>query len=91
MEVATLVSWSILWEHAAGLALVWGAVALAGFALLPILRLRVGLVGVPLVGVVYWTLALYLLPFGGGLDIAAALAGVLAMIACARTGLAWPR
>src|SRR6516162_2722180 len=84
MEVATLVSWSILWEHAAALALVWSAVALAGFALLPILRLRVGLVGVPLIGVVYWTLALYLLPFHGGLDIALAVIAVLAAVHCAR-------
>jgi hypothetical protein len=43
MEVATLVSWSILLEHGWALALVWTWVALAGFALLPILRLRIGL------------------------------------------------
>ncbi len=74
-----MVSWSILWEHAVGLALVWSAVALAGFALLPILRLRVGLVGAPLVGIVYWTIALYAFPFRFGLDVAAALIGMLTL------------
>src|ERR1700737_361920 len=83
-EVAPLVSWYILWEHAAALALVWAWVALAGFALAPLLRLRIGLVGVPLVGGVYWTLALYLFPFAGGLDIAAALIGALGSVVCAR-------
>lgn len=79
-----MVSWSILWEHFTALVLVWAWVALAGFALLPILRLRVGLVGAPLVGVVYWTLALYLLPFAGGLDVAAASIDVLAIVAGVR-------
>jgi hypothetical protein len=84
MEVETLVAWPILWEHGLALVLVWAWVALAGFALLPFLRLRIGLVGVPLLGVVYWTVALYLFPFAGGLDVAAAVIGVLAAIACAR-------
>lgn len=84
MEVATLVSWSIFWEHTAALALVWAWVALAGFALLPLLRLRVGLAGVPLLGVVFWTISLYLLPFAGGLDVAAGLVVVLAGVACVR-------
>lgn len=93
MEVATLVSWSILWQHAAALALVWGCAALAGFALLSILRLRIGLVGAPLLGVVYWTVALYLFPFRHGLDIAAGLIVVLAIVACWRGGWmpAWRR
>ena len=47
----------------------------------------------PLVGVAYWTLALYLLPFAHGLDLAAALIGVLAVAACARGAWtpAWKR
>jgi hypothetical protein len=84
MEVETLVAWPILWEHGCALVLVWAWVALAGFAFLPILRLRIGLVGVPLVGVVYWTIALYLFPFAGGLDVAAGLVGLLAAGVCAR-------
>jgi hypothetical protein len=76
-----LVSWSILWEHLVALALVWGWVTAAGFALLPILRLRVGWTGAPLVGVVYWTLALYLFRFRGGLDVAA---GVVALLIAVR-------
>ena len=75
-----MVSWPLLLEHFAALALVWAWVALAGFAFLPLLRLRVGIAGVPLFGVVYWTLALYLLPFAGGLDIAAVLVVVLATV-----------
>lgn len=68
-----MVSWSILWEHALALVLVWSAVVLAGLALLPLLRLHIGRFGAPLVGIVYWTLALYAFPFTGGLDVAAGL------------------
>ncbi|MBI3821943.1 MAG: hypothetical protein HY289_04600 [Planctomycetes bacterium] len=74
-----MVSWPILWEHLSALALVWAAVALPGFALLPVLRLRIGLVGAPLLGVVYWTVALYLFPFHHGLDVAAGLVGAAAI------------
>src|ERR1051326_295644 len=74
-----LVQWPILWQHLLALVLVWGWVLLAGVALLPWLRIRVGGVAVPLVGVVFWTLALYLLPFTGGLDVAAALVVLLAV------------
>lgn len=83
-EVAPLVSWSLLLEHFASLGLVWGWVLLAGLALSPILRLRVGFASAPLLGVVYWTLALYLLPFSGGLDVAAALVVALGAIGVAR-------
>ncbi len=83
-EVAPLVSWSLLLEHFAALALVWTWVALAGFALSPILRLRVGFAGVPLFGVVYWTLALYLMPFEGGLDLAAGLVLALSAVGVVR-------
>lgn len=79
-----MVSWSILWEHAAALALVWAAVALPGFALLPLLRVRVGLVGAPLIGIVFWTVALYVFPFTGGMDVAAGLIVVLAGIVVTR-------
>jgi hypothetical protein len=69
--------------------LIWAWVALAGFALLPLLRLRLGLAGIPLVGAVYWTIALYLFPLAGGLDIAAGLIAVLACIRCVRLRLDW--
>jgi hypothetical protein len=82
MEVETLVAWPILCEHGLALLLLWAWVALAGFAVQPILRLRVGLAGIPLVGAVYWTVALYLFPFAGGLDVAAGLIAVLACIRC---------
>ncbi len=79
-----MVSWALLAEHFAALAILWAFTMLAGFALLPLLRARLGLAGVPLFGVVYWTCALYLLPFQGGLDIAAGLALVLAGVQTAR-------
>jgi hypothetical protein len=93
MEVETLVAWPILWEHGVALALVWAWVALAGFALLPWLRLHVGLAGIPLVGAVFWTVALYLLPFGHGLDAAAGLIMALAAAVCMRGAWrpAWKR
>ena len=75
-----MVSWSILWEHLLGLVLLWTCVALAGFALSPILRLRLGLAGVPLLGVVFWSITLYLVPFRGGLDVAVALIGLLSAV-----------
>jgi hypothetical protein len=71
--VSLLVEWPILGQHLWALVLVWGWVILTGLALLPWLRGRVGLVAAPLLGVVFWSLALYLLPFSGGLDVAAAL------------------
>jgi hypothetical protein len=73
-----LVEWPILGQHLVALVLVWGWAILAGLALLPWLRGRVGVVAAPLVGVVFWALALYLLPFSGGLDVAAALVIALA-------------
>jgi hypothetical protein len=86
-EVAPLVSWSLLLEHFGALALLWACVLLPGFALLPWLRVRLGLAGVPLLGIVYWTVALFLLPFNGGMDIAAGLAFVFAALA----GVLWWR
>src|ERR1019366_6494178 len=62
MEVATLVPWSILCEHGLALLLVWATGGLAGCALLPFARLHIGFVGAPLLGVVFWTVALYLFP-----------------------------
>lgn len=94
MEVGSLVAWSIFLEHLAGLALLWAWVFLAGLALLPLLRIHVGIVGAPLLGVVFWTIALYVFPFAGGLDIAAALVLVMAAIAFARfwrSGAVFPR
>jgi hypothetical protein len=79
-----LVAWPILCEHGLALLLVWAWVALAGFAISPVLRLRVGLASIPLVGVVYWSIALYLFPFAGGLDVAVGLIAVLAGIQCVR-------
>ncbi|HZZ78878.1 MAG TPA: hypothetical protein VFE62_10195 [Gemmataceae bacterium] len=93
-----MVAWPQLGEHGLGLVLVWAWTALAGFAVLPWLRLRVGLAGIPLVGTVFWTLALYLFPFKSGLDVAAGLVIVLAAIQCvklyrngisARTAFSW--
>src|SRR5207244_1067222 len=80
-EVAALVPWAILGQHACALLLVWSWVALAGFAFLPLARIRIGIAGVPLLGIVFWTVALYVLPFSGGLDVAAGLAVTLALAA----------
>src|SRR5262245_58594435 len=77
-EVRALVSSWILWQHGLALLLLWTCAGLSGLALLPWLRLGVGFVAAPLLGVVYWTVALYLLPFSGGLDAAA---GILAFLA----------
>jgi hypothetical protein len=68
---------TILCEHGLALILLWGCVGLTGFALLPWLRCGIGWVGAPLLGVVYWSLTLYLLPFSGGMDVAAVLAAIL--------------
>ena len=67
MEVGKLVSWSLLFEHGFALLLLWACVGLTGCALLANLRIGIGLAGTPLLGVVYWTLALYLVPFLAGL------------------------
>lgn len=77
-----MIAWPILCEHGVALLLVWAWAALAGFAISPMLRLRVGLAGIPLVGVVYWSIALYVFPFAGGLDIAA---GLIAVLVCMRS------
>ena len=84
-----MIPWSILCEHGLALLLVWAWAALAGFAIFPMLRLHVGRAGIPLVGVVYWSVALYAFPFAGGLDIAAGLVVILACVQCARRRLAW--
>src|SRR5271163_835149 len=90
MEAGKLVSWSLLLEHGFALVLLWTWVGLTGCALLPFLRLGIGVAGAPLLGVIYWTLALYLFPFFGGLDIAAG--GVILLAAVAvwqRRHLRW--
>ena len=60
----------LLLEHAVALVLLWGVALLPGLALAPWLRLRVGLAAAPVVGVIYWSIALFLLPFAYGLDVA---------------------
>ena len=81
-----MVPWSILCEHGLALLLVWATVGLAGCALLPFARLHIGFVGAPLLGVVFWTVALYLFPFRGGLDVAA---GLIVVIAITAAALGW--
>jgi hypothetical protein len=80
-----LVPWAILWEHGLALLLVWATVGVAGCALLPLAKLRIGLVGAPLLGVVFWTVALYLFRFHGGLDVAAGLLAATAVFLAWRT------
>ncbi len=60
----------LLLEHAVALMLLWAVAILPGLALAPWLRLRVGLAAVPVVGVTYWSIALFVLPFAHGLDVA---------------------
>jgi len=76
---SALVSWTILGEHGLALALICGCVSLPGLALLAILRLNVSWATAPLLGIVYWTVSLYLLPFAHGLDVAIALSIVLVL------------
>ena len=65
-----MVSWDTLGAHGIALLLIWSAVLLPGLALLPYLRVGIGLAGAPVLGFIYWTISLYLLPFAHGLDIA---------------------
>ena len=56
---------------------VWGWVVLAGLPLASLPRVPLGFAAVPLFGLAYWGAVLYLVPFGGGLEVAmgAALVG----------------
>src|ERR1700687_3330292 len=69
-----MVPLDLLLEHLKGLVAVWGIVLLAGFSLCAVLRLRLGLPGYVLLGIVYWTISLYVFCFDGGLDVALGLA-----------------
>ncbi len=82
-----MVSWDTLGAHGIALLLIWSAVLLPGLALLPYLRVGIGLAGAPVLGFIYWTISLYLLPFAHGLDIATGFVVVLALWQIART---WP-
>lgn len=68
----------LLLEHAVALMLLWAVALLPGLALAPWLRLRVGLAAAPVIGVIYWSIAIFLLPFAHGLDVAL---GFLVLIA----------
>src|ERR1043165_1168662 len=87
MEVETVVVWPILVEHGLALAMIWGLVALTGFAWLLFARLGVGLAGTPFLGVIFWAIATYCFPFTGGLDWAGAL--VIALFTLAAIQLYW--
>ena len=66
-----MVEWSIIAKHGLAFFSVWACAVATGWSLLPLARVGIGLAGAPLLGIIYWTLALYLLPFCGGLDVAA--------------------
>src|ERR1043165_9513829 len=87
MEVETVVVWPILVEHGLALAMIWGLVALTGFAWLLFARLGVGLAGTPFLGVIFWAIATYCFPFTGGLDWAGAL--VIALFTLAAIQFYW--
>jgi hypothetical protein len=81
-----MVPLGLLAEHLCALALVWGWVLAAGFPLAALLRIRLGLPGVALLGLAYWAASLFLFPVPHGLDLAAAVAlAGLAAACCRRT------
>jgi hypothetical protein len=69
-----MVPLDLLLEHLKGLLAVWGIVLLAGFSICTALRVRLGVAGYVLLGIVYWTISLYAFCFDGGLDVALGLA-----------------
>src|SRR5260370_40757218 len=69
----------VLAGHLAALLLAWACAWGTGLPLAWLLNVRIGFAGSPLLGVAYWAAALYCLPFAGGLPVAAAIAGLLAV------------
>src|SRR5260370_35047079 len=69
----------VLAGHLAALLLAWACAWGTGLPLAWLLNVRIGFAGSPLLGVAYWAAALYCLPFAGGLTVAAAIAGLLAV------------
>jgi len=73
-----MVPFEILVQHILAAVLVWGVTLLGGFALGSALNVRLGFIGYLLLGIVYWSIALFVLPFQNGLWIALAIAIVFA-------------
>lgn len=69
----------VLTEHAIALGTVWAVVLLAGFCMSTLLRVRLGVPGYVLLGIVYWAISLYVFRFNGGLNFALGLLLVLCL------------
>lgn len=67
---------AVLLNHLAALLAVWAVVVVAGVPTSALLRVRLGFPGHVLLGLVYWSVALYALPFDGGLVLAGVIAAV---------------
>jgi|GEM_PF-5132351 len=84
--MAPVVPFSILVQHIIGTILVWGLALVAGYGLGSVLKIRLGFTGSLMLGLVFWSIALFLLPFHGGLYIALAIAIALAVARLLREG-----
>jgi hypothetical protein len=73
-----MVPFDILLNHLLAAVLVWGVTLLGGFALGSALNVRLGFIGCLMFGLVYWSVALFLLPFPRGLWVALGIALFLA-------------
>jgi hypothetical protein len=85
-----MIPFELLLEHGKALLAVWAVVFAAGIPVAALLRQRLGVAGRVLTGIVAWTVALYVIPFEGGLDVAmvAAVVGT-AWVAWHRFRLVW--
>jgi len=75
----------LLLEHMKSLMAVWGIVLLSGYSLCSVLRLRLGIPGYVLLGIVYWTISLYVFCFDRGLDVALGLALIVFLVTAVRS------
>src|SRR6516164_5539980 len=80
-----MISSYLLLEHIKALITVWGIVLLSGFSTSAFLRLRLGIPGYVLLGIVYWTISLYVFCFDRGLDVALGLALIMFLVTAVRS------
>lgn len=71
---------TLVGEHLFALVMIWMCAILAGMPLAALLRIRLGIGAAMMLGVAYWSVSLYVLPFSGGLLLTMAIA-VAALIA----------
>jgi hypothetical protein len=79
-----MVPFELFLKHLFGLGLVWFLTLLGGFSLSTILKIRLGFIGYLMLGIVFWSVALFVIPFKGGLYIALALATAISVVGIKR-------